>query len=337
MNPTPRKARLVQIGFGNIGMRRTLITRAHPAIDLVGVVDIQRERLNVAREIVGERCVLGTDYTRVVQSVRPDGVIISTPNDLHAPMTKTCLDLGAHVLCEKPLAVNATLAGRCVAHARRKGLRLKVGSNHRFWRGVRETLGFVRAGAIGAVTRIEGEIGYLLPDVRSDWYREIEHSGGGTMIDNGPHLIDVVGQILRLSGDDRIARVRCATSRDFFGLEVEDQARGTMVSARGRTVEIAATWSDGDYRMKLDVQGERGRIVLSGFEPLIVETAAGVVRRDLSDAPATESWELDVDDFVRAILHGREPWGSGADGLCSVRVIDALYESARRGSEEIPL
>jgi predicted dehydrogenase len=301
------------------------------------VVDIRRERLNLAREVVGERCVLGTDYVRLVQSVRPDGVIISTPNDLHAPMTTACLDLGAHVLCEKPLAVRADLAERCVAHARRRGLRLKVGSNHRFWRGVRETLDLVESGTIGGITRIEGEIGYRLPDVRSDWYREKERSGGGTIIDNCPHLIDVVEQILRLSGGDRIARVRCATSRDVFGLEVEDQARGTMVSARGTAIEMAATWADGDYRMKLHVQGEHGRIVLSGFEPLIVETADGVVRRDLSDAPASESWELDVDDFARAVLRGSEPWGSGADGLRSVRVIDALYESARRGSDEVPV
>jgi predicted dehydrogenase len=331
----PRKIRLVQIGFGNIGMRRTRITKEHRAIELAGVVDIDRDRLNLAREIVGESCLLGVDYLDVLRRARADAAIISTPNYLHAPMTIACLDLGAHVLCEKPLAVNAALAARCVDRAGRLGLRLKVGSNHRYFRGVREALARVRAGAIGPLTRISGEIGHLLPNVASEWYREKEHSGGGAMIDHGPHLIDAVGQILRVSDGDHIARVRGATSRESLHLEVEDRATGTLVTARGKTIDIATTWSDGAYRMKLEILGEQGRIVVDGFEPLLIERREGVERLDLSHTPPGESWEMDVEDFVDAILFGHEPYASGVDGMRSVRVIDALYESARRESAEV--
>jgi predicted dehydrogenase len=87
--------------------------------------------------------------------------------------------------------------------------------------------------------------------------------------------------------------------------------------------------------MKLEILGEQGRIVVDGFEPLLIERREGVERLDLSHTPPGESWEMDVEDFVDAILFGHEPYASGVDGMRSVRVIDALYESARRESAEV--
>ena len=115
---------MVQIGFGNIGMRRTLITGRHPGVEVAGVVDVKPRRLHLAQEILGERCLYETDYIRALQRVRPDAVIISTPNHLHGPMTLTAVNGGAHVLCEKPLATNAAVAGQCVARAKKKGVKL---------------------------------------------------------------------------------------------------------------------------------------------------------------------------------------------------------------------
>ena len=138
-----RKIRLVQIGFGHIGLRRTFLTSSHPGIEVVGVADVKRERLDLARDVLGDGCSFGTDYTQLLQSVRPEAAIISTPNFLHAPIALNTLDFGVHVLCEKPLAIHPVMAEQCVAMARRKNLKLKVGSNHRFWRGVREILSIV--------------------------------------------------------------------------------------------------------------------------------------------------------------------------------------------------
>ena len=336
-NVLPLKLRLVQIGFGNIGMRRTRITNAHPGIELVGIVDVKPDCLTLAREVTGDRCVVGTDYVKVIQMTRPHAVIISTPNYLHAPMTMTCLELGVHVLCEKPLAISVMMASRCVDYAHKKKLKLKVGANHRFWRGVRQIIETIEQGTIGTVERVEGEIGYLLPDIRSEWYREKEHSGGGTIIDNCPHLIDVISQILSTSGGDRIQRVRCTTTRDDLGYEVEDRASGVMLSRHGRTVTLKSTWSDGDYRMNLEIQGSKGRLKLSGFERLTVETEHGNEELDFSEAPPLESWGMDVQTFVDAILLDRMPLGTGVEGLNSVRVIDALYQSAALDAEEVTL
>lgn len=333
-----RKIRLVQIGFGHIGKRRTCLTQPHPQIDVVGVVDIKRERLNIAREIVGERCVLETDYLRVLQYVRPDAVIISTPNAFHAPMTFDSLAAGAHVLCEKPLATSSIAVKRCAALANRKGLRLKVGSNHRFWRGVREILSGIEQGVIGEVKAINGEVGYLLPDDRSDWYREKKYSGGGTLIDNSPHLIDVFNQILQVSGGDSISRVRCSTERESLGFEVEDQADGELFTRLGRRITLSSTWANGDYRMNLSIQGTRGSFSLTGFNELTIENKDGdSVTKTFDDVPPMESWEMDIQAFVDAILLGGPVRGSAADGLKCVRIIEALYDSSKIGSDDIIL
>jgi predicted dehydrogenase len=196
----------------------------------------------------------------------------------------------------------------------------------------------LESGAIGEVEAIDGEVGYLLPDVRSDWYREKEHSGGGTLIDNSPHLLDVVGQILRVNGGDRIRRARCRTAHDALGLAVEDMAGGELLTERGRRIGLAATWADGEYRMNLTVRGARGRLSLVGFETLVVETDDGATEtRSYADTPANESWALDIQAFVEAILFDRAPRASGEEGAQCVRIIEALYASAGRGGEDVVL
>ena len=335
--PPNRKIRLVQIGFGHIGMRRTLLTRDHPGIDVVGVCDIKRERLNLAREVLGEDCAQDTSYLRLLATVRPDAAIISTPNALHGPMTLNTLRSGVHTLCEKPLTTNTVQGEQAVALASSMGLVLKVGSNHRFWRGVREILARIEAGGIGEVMGIDGEIGYRLPDVRSEWYREREVSGGGTIIDNTPHLLDVVNQILRVSDGDQIRSVRCATTHDALGLEVEDRAEGLLTSDKGRSISLVSTWSEGEYRMNVDVQGTRGRISIAGFDHLTLETRDRTQEWNFSDVPAAESWEMDIQAFVDGIRFHVPLRGSGEEGLRCVRIIEALYRSSRRMAEEVTL
>ena len=242
--------------------------------------------------------------------------------------------MGLDVLCEKPLALNATLAARCVEYARRVGRKLKVGANHRFWRGVRRILSAVEAGEIGVIERMDTEIGYRLPDVRSDWYREKEHAGGGTIIDNCPHLMDVVSQLLEVADGDRIRRVVCSATHDDLGLGVEDRASGLMISEKGRAVSLSSTWADGDYRMNLDIRGSHGRLLLTGFDRLTMETAEGTTELDFSDCPPLESWELDVQAFLDSIQLDRAPTGSGDDGVRSIAIIDALYRAADEKREQ---
>jgi predicted dehydrogenase len=324
---------LLQVGFGNIGSRRTMIAREHPEIKVVGIVEVAPERLNAAREAVGNGCLITPDYRLALATLRPDAVVISTPNHLHAPMVMDALESGAHVLCEKPLAVNATLVQACVELARQRALKLKVGSNHRFWRGMDDLFAVIEQGVIGSIDRIRGEIGGRFSDTNADWYREHDRSGGGTLIDNGSHLIDIVNRILGSTGD-RASSLQCETSRSSDNLSVEDHAVARVLTAKGRLVELVVTWLDGDYRMNLDIQGSAGQIRFRGFRELSVETAGASVVRPLDQVPPGESWQLDLRAFLDAIRHDREPKSSGEDALRCARIIDAMYRGARSSTEE---
>lgn len=332
-----RPLRLVQIGFGHIGMRRVHTVLRNPRVALVGVVDVKPERLTLARDIAGDGCLYLRDYRDALARLRPDAAIVSTPNYLHGTITRDVLSTGVHVLCEKPLASTVAQAEQCVALARARGKVLKVGSNHRFWRGVGSLLKRLEEGAVGAVTGVRAEIGYRMPDFHSEWYREADRSGGGTLIDNSPHALSVIEEILRVAGDDAIARVRCRTSHEALGLAVEDCAVGSMVTRRGVPVHLRSTWGDGAYRMNLEVVGTRGRLFLDGFDRLEVESADGREEQSFREVPAGESWDLDVQSFVDAIVLRVRPVGTGAEGLQNLRVIAALYESAARGHEEVRL
>lgn len=336
---TCRPLRLVQVGFGYIGHRRTLVTTAHRDIELVAIVDVDPQRLAMARDLVGDHVMLGTDHRQVLRLTRPDAVIVSTPNVLHAPMALDALNMGIHVLCEKPLAINAALAARCVAAARRMGCVLKMGTNHRYWRGVVRLVNMVSDGAVGDVERISGEIGHEFPDTRSEWYREPRMSGGGALIDNGPHLLDAVRHILAVCDGDRIRTVSCRTAHERDGLAVEDRATGNLVSARGREVDFVATWSDGPYRMNLDVVGTRGRLSLHGFEELTFESEGENSQHQFTGVPALESWQRDVDAFVTRLRgeHVARRFDENDTGLATAEIVDALYRSDSRNASPVDI
>lgn len=331
------RLRVIQVGAGHIGMRRLDSALRDPDVEVVGVVDVKRERLALARDRVGDRCHLDVSYHSAVQVTRPDAALLSVPVHLHAPIACDLLRAGVHVLCEKPLARTVADGERCVALARRLGLVLKVGSNHRFWRSVRELVAHFERGAIGALRDVRVDIGYVLPDERSEWYRESACSGGGTLIDNSPHAINLVEEILRLQGGDAIASVRCRTSNDALGLEVEDCAEGQLLSHGGVPISLRSTWGDGAYRMNVELVGEAGRLSLEGFERLVLETPERQRELGFGDVPPGESWALDLRSFVDAVFRRERLVGTGEEGLDNLRVISAMYDSAARGAEEVRL
>jgi predicted dehydrogenase len=199
-------------------------------------------------------------------------------------------------------------------------------------------VGLVADGAVGDVQRITGEIGHEFPDARSEWYREPRISGGGALIDNGPHLLDAVRHILAACDGDRVRTVRCQTTQERDGLAVEDRATGNLVSAHGREIDFLATWTDGPYRMNLDVVGTHGRLSLHGFEELTFEGDGEISQHRFTGVPALESWQRDVDAFVtrlRSEHAGR--FDENGTGLATAEIVDALYRSNSRNASPVDI
>src|SRR5439155_8681619 len=126
-----------------------------------------------------------------------DAVVVATPHADHHEQVGLALEAGKHVLCEKPLAVRPDHARLLALRADELRLRLATGLNHRFYPPVRDALALVSRWAIGRVESVRATIGHRAsPEFLAGWHAERERSGGGTLIDNGPHACDLIRRFL---------------------------------------------------------------------------------------------------------------------------------------------
>jgi predicted dehydrogenase len=177
------------IGCGRQGWRRAKALREHKD-DLVVVADIDEVR---ARTLANEmRCKVTTNWQNVIDAKNVDVVVICTPNNSHAPISIAAMKSGKHVLCEKPLGRNVDEAKQIVRIVKKTGMKFKCGFNLRHHPGVLQAREWFEQEAIGEINfiRIRYGIGGR-PDYEKEWRNNKEVSGGGQLMDQGMHALDL--------------------------------------------------------------------------------------------------------------------------------------------------
>lgn len=171
-----------------------------------------------------------------------DGVVIATPNVLHAPQTLAALDRGLAVFCQKPLALEAGEARAMVEAARRAGRRLGVDYSYRFTEGARRLREAIAGGALGRVFLLDTVFHNAYgPD--KPWCFDPALSGGGALMDLGVHLIDLAFWLL---GDPAVRAVHGAACRGGVpqhGVVVDDFATARIELEGGEVVSLAVSWN----------------------------------------------------------------------------------------------
>lgn len=320
------------VGCGLIGSRRADVARTS-GDEVVVVADLDESR---ARAVAasGEWT---TDWQRVTADPRVDAVVVATVNKSLAPIARAALDAGKHVLCEKPLGRNASEARDVLATARHASRVLKVGFNHRhhpaIWRA-RELTG---EGAIGSVFNIRAAYGHGgRPGYESEWRGDPELVGGGELLDQGVHIVDLCRWFL-----GEITEVAGMTARWVWEIApLEDNGFALLRTRDGRTAFVHTSWTQWKNLFRFEIFGEKGYLLVEGLGGSYGIERLTLGRRASSGAPGETSWEYPGPDhswqrewqeFTAAIAERREPLGSGEDGYRAAVIIDAIYESARTG------
>jgi predicted dehydrogenase len=338
------KVAVIGVGMGRHHAR--MYRECHEA-ELVALCDKDPERLAAAaRDLEVDRTF--TDTEELFRLPELQAVSVALPNYLHAPVTIAALKAGLHVMCEKPLAMNAAEAAAMVAAAREAKRLLMVHFNSRFT----EQAQFVKA----AVD--QGELGDIYY-ARSGWHRNRgvpglggwfttkQLSGGGALIDIGVHRLDLA---LWFMGFPEIASVSGAcynhlaseiAAREGRTFDVDDLAAGFVRFTNGATLTLETSWaSHTEQREEMWTQlfGTRGGALIRNleegyqFEARLYKDVAGAL---VEARPKTgvRHRETAQSHFVRCIRDGRAPMAPGEHGLAVMRVLDAIYESARTGRE----
>jgi predicted dehydrogenase len=337
------------VGCGLIGRKRAAVLSASDDCKLVIVADIDTAR---AEQLSHEYdCQATTEWEQVVSHPHVQVVVVSTVNKFLMPITVAALQAGKHVLCEKPLGRNAGEAQQMVQAARVSGAVLKTGFNHRHHPAVWKAHALCAAGAIGPLMYIRcvyghgGRAGY-----GKEWRADPELAGGGELLDQGVHVIDLcrwfLGEFSEVSGSTathfwELGYFAPGAHQPLRPARLEDNAIATLKTAHGQVAIFHTSWTQWKNRFTFEVFGRDGYAVVEGLGGSYgVERLTLGARRPEGGAPTEEqfefpgpdrSWHDEWNEFTTAIREQREPLASGTDGLQAMRLIDAIYESARVG------
>ena len=183
------------VGAGEIGRVRADALRRSPGCRLVAVADVASDRARAAART--STASVYTDYRQLLDHPDIDAVIVSTPPDIHEEVALAALERGKHVLCEKPLAPTVDACFGLLQTAQRHGLTLATGFNQRYFPAIKFVKHTVQSGEIGDLSFVRAFTGHTgLSEFQQPWMHEKGAIGGGALMDNGLHLIDLIDDIL---------------------------------------------------------------------------------------------------------------------------------------------
>lgn len=333
------------IGCGEIGRLRAAALAQTPQLELTLACDIEPARAQKLAEDWGSEAT--SEWHQAIQRQDLDAIIISTPPSLHAEMTIAALQAGKHVLCEKPLARNPAECRHMVDAAEQNSRFLATGFNYRFYPSVRKARELLSSGLIGDLVYVRSYAGYSATEHNHEWLHDVEVMGGGALMDNGIHLIDLTACFL-----GGVEAAEGLTSNRIWRYEgCEDNGFLLLRGPEGRTATLHASWTEWrGYRFQLELFGERGCIQVSCFPMLTTvtwtEARGGNTRKKTYTFPRTflmehlrsyrwvvvQSFVQELATWSRAIQGEESDIATGEDGKLAVE----LVYRAKAGTLERP-
>jgi predicted dehydrogenase len=315
------------VGCGLIGGKRA-DALAGTNDRLVATFDVVPER---ARALAGKH---GAEACASMGEVvaRCDAVVVAASNDQLAPLSTVVVGAGKHVVVEKPAARTAKELEPLAALARAKGVVVKVGYNHRFHPAAQKARALLDAGGCGDVMFLRGRYGHGgRLGYEKEWRADPERSGGGELIDQGVHLIDLARWFLGAELTDVQGRVETY----FWKMPVDDNAFLTLATAARQVAHLQVSCTEWKNMFSLEIYARQAKLHWEGlggsYGPERLYHYAMRPEMGPPDAviyeyaPADTSWALEWQDFSRAIREKTRPCGDVEDALETLRVVDRLY------------
>lgn len=337
------KLRVGLAGFGVVGERRYQVLCAHPDFDVVAIADKK-----LIKGYPLDDGIMAFQNFQELTQCQLDVLFVSLPNDDAPDATVMGLENGWHVFCEKP-------PGRSVDDIRRVSevalrnplLKVKYGFNHRYHASVKEALRVVRSGEMGSIINMRGVYGKseFIPWPRPShealnysgskyWRTNRDISGGGILLDQGIHMVD----LMRVYASDFID-IKSFISNDYWKHDVEDNAYAIMRTSDGVVAMLHSTATQWQHSFCLDIHLQHGALLLSGIlsgsksygdERLSIvyreENTGGAQRETSMKYVRDDSWKEEVDDFAKDIINNRTiSRGSIDDALKTMELVFKIY------------
>jgi predicted dehydrogenase len=303
------------------------------------VTALSRRSMAAARDSAAEyKIPLGFDsVAAMAASPEVDAVLVTTPNASHLVDVLAAIDAGKHVLCEKPMAMNADECRQMVEAARRRGVVFGVAHVFRFDESVLRFRELLKSGKIGKVIFARSEFSFLAdPSHPRKWLYDSAIAGAGPIFDIGVHCIDTLRFVL----NDEVTRVSASAASDERSGDVESAASLTLEFSRGTIGTVLVSYRAA-YRTPLELVGDSGVIraedALNVEHPIEIQLQREGKVVETATVSNQSVYALQVDAFADAV-EGKSRFPiPGEEGWQNQEVLDAAMRSLRTGkSENVP-
>jgi len=324
MNPS--NLRVAVVGCGLIGQKRA---KALSGATLTVACDIAPDRARA----LGVEVI--TDWRAAVTRSDVDLVIVATIHNQLAIIAAEAAAAGKHVLIEKPGACRAAELDPVLAASRRTGSLVHIGFNHRYHRAFRKAREIFDTGVLGPMMFIRGRYGHggrLGYD--REWRANPELSGGGELVDQGMHLIDLARWFL---GD--FIQIQGQIGTYFWDMPVEDNGFLLLRNAAGQVASLHASWTEWKNLFSFEISGRLGKLEISGLGGSYGTERLAFYRMSPQMGPpettiweypmADDSWETEFAAFLEDIRRGRSPSPGIEDAQAALRIIELVYRQSQ--------
>jgi predicted dehydrogenase len=318
------------VGCGLIGGKRAKALGAGGTLVACADKDLGRAE-NLARG-TGARAF--ADWRELLRMPEVDVVVVATLHDSLSEITRAAVEAGKHVLVEKPAARTAAELLPVMEAARRHGVKVHVGFNHRYHRALRKAREMVDSGALGELMFIRaryghgGRIGY-----DKEWRSKPELSGGGELIDQGPHLIDLSRWFL-----GEMTEVQGFAHTYYWDMPVDDNGFLLLKTAKQQVAFLHASCTEWKNLFSMEICGRDGKLDISGLGGSYgVEKLTWYRMLPEMGPPETTSWEypmgddswaVEIAEFFDDIRLDRVPAAGLGDAHAALEIVETVYRGS---------
>ena len=320
-------------GFGKIGQLRAKILSDRDDVEIIGVYDVVKHKQAPAYTFF-------SSFDELINA-KLDAIFICTYNTNLAEYTSKALKMGIHVFCEKPPAMKLVDLDKVFDAYNYSGKTLKYGFNHRYHYSVIEAKKIIDSGEMGRLLWLRGAYGKAGSiDYDKNWRNYKKYSGGGILIDQGIHMLDLI----RYFSGEKFNKVNSYVTTSFWNIDVEDNAFIMMKSDNNVIASMHSSATQWKHKFLLEMCFEEGYLNLDGIlsgtrsyspERLIIGKrefedithAMGKPKETIISFENDHSWNLEIDEFINSINGlGDIKQGTLNDAYETLALVEEVYK-----------
>ncbi len=313
----PAKLRLGLVGAGAIAQTHVQAVAQATCAEIVGVADVRPEAAKLVADGLGVPSF--GSHQALAEAMQLDGVLVCTPPASHPEVSIHFLESGVSVLCEKPLAIEVKSARRMLETAARSGARLMMASKFRYVADVVRAKEIIASGALGELALFENAFTSRV-DMRGRWNADPRVSGGGVLIDNGTHSVDLMQFFI-----GQVADLQVFEGPRSQGLPVEETVTMLVRSASGVMGTIDLSWTiHKELGCYFNIYGSLGTVCV-GWRQSRYRIGSGEWITLGGGYEKLQALCAQLANFCGVIRGDEEPVTTPEDALASVEVIETAY------------